>query len=86
MDTVILEVEKSQPRLLDLAGAADYLGISRSAIRQLVDSGQLSRVHLPSMRQAQGRLDRFLLDKADLDAIIELGKDRQGHRIDGDAS
>ena len=77
MKAVVFEVVKSEPRLLDLAGAAAYLGISRSAIRQLVDSGRLSRVQLPSVRQAQGRLDRFLLDKADLDAIVERAKDRQ---------
>ncbi len=54
MKAVVIEVEKSEPRLMDLTGAAAYLGISRSAIRQLVDSGQLARVHLPSVRHSQG--------------------------------
>ncbi len=76
MRAVVIDVEKSEPRLLDLTGAAAYLGISRSAIRQLVDSGQLGRVHLPSVRQSQGKLNRFLLDKLDLDAVIERSKDR----------
>ena len=76
MKQVFLEIEKSESRLLDLAGASLYLGISRSAIRQLVDSGQLSRVRLPSARLSRGRLDRFLLDKLDLDTIIEQCKDR----------
>jgi predicted DNA-binding transcriptional regulator AlpA len=75
MNAVVLDVEKSESRLLDLTAAAAYLGISRSAIRQLVDSGQLSRVHLPSSSEPHGRLDRFLLDKADLDAVIERGKE-----------
>jgi len=60
-------------------GAASYLGISRSAIRQLVGSGQLSRVQLPSLTQPYSRLDRFLLDKSDLDALIERGKERQSN-------
>ena len=76
MKAVMLDVEKAGPRLLDLNAAAAYLGISQSAIRQLVDSGQLSRVRLPAIRQPHGRLDRFLLDKADLDAVIERGKER----------
>ena len=77
MKAVMLDVEKAGPRLLDLNAAAAYLGISRSAIRQLVDSGQLSRVRLPALSQPNGRLDRFLLDKADLDAVIERSKERQ---------
>ena len=77
MKAVLLDVEKAEPRLLDLTAAAAYLGISRSAIRQLVDSGQLSRVRLPSPNEPHGRLDRFLLDKADLDAVIERGKESQ---------
>jgi predicted DNA-binding transcriptional regulator AlpA len=79
MKAVVFEIIKSEPRLLDLAGAAAYLGISRSAIRQMVDIGRLPRVQLPSVRQALGRLDRFLLDKADLDAIVERAKERQEH-------
>lgn len=77
MKAVVLDVERSEPRLLDLAAAAAYLGISRSAIRQLVDSQRLSRVRLPSLSKSQGTLDRFLLDKADLDAVIDQGKKRQ---------
>ncbi len=74
MKAVVIEVEKSEPRLLDLAAAAAYLSISRSAIRHLVDGGHLSRVHLPSIGRSQNRLDRFLIDKVDLDAIVERSK------------
>jgi hypothetical protein len=76
MTAFLVNVEKAEPRLLDLAGAAAYLGISRSAIRQLVDNGRLSRVHLPSLSQPDRSIDRFLLDKADLDAFIDRGKER----------
>ena len=59
MKAVMLDVEKAGPRLLDLNAAAAYLGISRSAIRQLVDSGHLSRVRLPALSQPHGRLDQI---------------------------
>jgi len=72
----LLDVDRSWPRLLDLGEAAAYLGISRSAVRQLVGHGQLSRVRLPGAGKVPGTLDRFLLDKHDLDAVIERGKTR----------
>jgi predicted DNA-binding transcriptional regulator AlpA len=77
MKAVILDVLKSEVRLLDLGNAATYLGISRSAVRQLVDSGQLSRVLLPSPRRPHETLDRFLVDKAEIDAFIERNKERE---------
>ena len=77
MEAVILDIQKAEPRPLDLGSAATYLGISRSAVRQLVDSGQLSRVLLPSPRRPQETLDRFLVDKAELDAFIERNKERE---------
>ena len=48
MKTTLLDIQKAEPRLLDLGSAANYLGVSRSIVRQLVDSGQISRVLLPS--------------------------------------
>jgi hypothetical protein len=73
MKAFVIEVEKSEPRLLDLAGAAAYLSISRSA--DLVNGGHLLRVKLPSIGLSPGRLDRFLVDKADLDAMVERSKE-----------
>ncbi len=75
MKAVVIEVEKSEPRLLDLAGAAAYLSISRSAVRHLVDGGHLARVHLASIGRSPARLDRFLLDRVDLDAIVVRSKE-----------
>ncbi len=75
MKAIVIEVEKSEPRLLDLAGAAAYLGISKSAVRHLVNGGHLSRVLLPPISLSQGRLDRFLVDKAELDAMVERSKE-----------
>jgi hypothetical protein len=77
MKPTVLDVQKAEPRLLDLSGAAAYLGVSKSRVRQLVDSGQLSRVLLPSPRRPHENLDRFLVDKTELDSLIERNKKRQ---------
>ncbi len=74
MKAIVIEIEKSTPRLLSLIDAAAYLSISRSAVRHLVNGGHLARVKLPSIGRSQGRLNRFLLDKADLDKIVERSK------------
>jgi hypothetical protein len=78
MKTTLLDIQKAGPRLLDLGSAAAYLGVSRSVVRQLVDSGQISRVLLPSPRRPHENLDRFLVDKTELDSLIERNKERQG--------
>jgi excisionase family DNA binding protein len=59
-------------RLLSLHGAADYLGLSYWAVRDLVHAGTLKPVRLPV---GSGReLRRVLLDRRDLDALIEGSK------------
>ena len=78
MKTTLLDIQKAEPRLLDLGSAATYLGVSRSIVRQLVDSGQISRVLLPSPRRPHESLDRFLVDKTELDSLIDRNKERQG--------
>ena len=84
MNAAGLNIQKPEPRLLDPTAAAAYLGFSRSAIRHLVESRRLSRVHLPGLSHPHGRLDGFLLDKADLDGVIERGKERLGTLNHGD--
>ncbi len=75
MKAIVIEIEKSTPRLLSIVDAAAYLGISRSAVRHLVNAGHLARVRLPGIGRACGRLNRFLLDKVDLDGIVERSKE-----------
>ena len=82
MKPIVLDVTKTEPRLLDLNGAAAYLGISRSAVRLLVDRGQVRRIHLPGLADSHIRLNRFLLDKADLDVIIERSKAGQSEETE----
>jgi len=55
------------PRLLDVAAAAEYLGVSRWTVRDLVERGSLARVALPGVR-------RLLFDRCDLDMLIEASR------------
>lgn len=48
------------PRLLDVAGAAPYLGVSPWAVRALLEAGRLPRVRLPVAGAIE--LRRVLLD------------------------
>ena len=60
------------PRLLDVDGAANYLGISTWTVRSMVDAGTLRPVRLPL--DGGRELRRLLLDRLDLDRVIEAGK------------
>lgn len=55
-----------EQRLLTVKQAAKYLGTSRGGVRRLVHSGKLEPI----------RLDKksWRLDRADLDAFVELSK------------
>jgi hypothetical protein len=61
------------PRLLDIAGAAAYLGgISPWTIRDLIANGTLKRVRVPLPNG--GELRRVLLDREDLDRLVTSWK------------
>jgi hypothetical protein len=77
MKAILLEVKAAEPRLLDLKSAANYLGISPSALRLLVDNGQISRVFLPNPRRPAENMDRFLVDRKELDQLIDRNKERE---------
>jgi excisionase family DNA binding protein len=61
------------PRLLDLEGAARYLAVSVWTVRDLLDAGRLPRVRLPGA--GTGGLRRVLLDREDLDHLVDQAKD-----------
>jgi hypothetical protein len=64
-------------RLLNLNQAAEYLGISYWSVRDLVQSGMLASVKLPSPRARDGRtIRRTLIDRQDLDLLVEQWKER----------
>ncbi len=54
-------------RLLGVADAAAYLGVSARAVWRLLGQGALQRVELPGTR-------RVLLDVEDLNALVEASK------------
>lgn len=64
------------PRLLSVEAAAQYLSVSSWSIRDYVASGRLPAVQLPAPR-GQGRtIRRVLIDRADLDALVDRWKER----------
>jgi len=70
--------EVADRRLLDLHGAAAYLGVSYWTVRDLVFAGELPSVKLPSPRARDGRrIRRTLIDREDLDRLIERWKERE---------
>jgi hypothetical protein len=66
-------------RLLSLRQAARYLGVSFWSVRDYVLAGALPAVTLPPLRARPGErprtsLRRVLIDRTDLDALIEARK------------
>lgn len=55
-------------RLLGLDAAATYLDTTQRSIRRLIERGVLRAVQIPTLR-------RVLLDRQDLDRLIEAGKE-----------
>ena len=74
------------PRLLSLEQASLYLGLSVEVVRELINSGQLAPVRVPrpdTNRMHRGgpvsdTLRRLLLDRAALDALVEVWKSEGG--------
>lgn len=71
------------PRLLDIHLAAQYLSIGESTVRDYIADRILQPVELPgsTLRDKAGniiahskarRISKILIDKADLDALIDL--------------
>jgi predicted site-specific integrase-resolvase len=63
------------PRLLSLAEAAVYLGMSYWTVRDYVLQGLVPTVTMPGLRPKQGdrpkqTLRRVLIDREDLDAFV----------------
>lgn len=75
----------SQPRLMNLHDAADYLGLSYWTLRDYIADGLIPRVNLPcSRRRRKGGIvvrragdieaRRIYVDRADLDLLVERCK------------
>jgi excisionase family DNA binding protein len=64
---------KGEQRLMGANEAAKYLGISYWTLRDLVWSNALPMVRLPN--KSGGTCRRILIDKCDLDLLIEKSKE-----------
>lgn len=62
-----------QARLLDLHGAATYLGLSAWTIRDLEAAKILPRIRIPLPNHLE--LRKVLFDRVDLDRLIDSWKD-----------
>jgi hypothetical protein len=58
-----------RPRLLSREATAVYLSTTARTVDRLVDKGLLSPVRLPGLR-------RVFFDRLDLDALVDMGKNR----------
>jgi len=68
---------EEEPRVLNLRAGAKYLGISYWSLRDLVLAGHVPAVRLPCPRARDGRMmRRLLVDRRDLDALIERSRER----------
>ena len=61
-------------RLLNLSQAAAYLGVSYWTVRDLVANGTLPRVALPGVPSEARSVRRVLIDRGDLDRLIDRSK------------
>ncbi len=64
---------KGEQRLMNANEAAKYLGLGYWTLRELIWSGAIPMVQLPNKKG--GRLRRILVDKGDLDRLIERSKE-----------
>ena len=68
-------------RLMSLHQMSAYLAISYAAARELVIYGHVPSVRLPSPRAIDGRrMNRLLVDVADLDTFIEKHRYSEAQR------
>ena len=71
----------SDRRCLGRTDAARYLGVSTASIDRLIDVGKLPVVRLPVARRREGvkvGVGRsVLIDRRDLDRLIDASKDRR---------
>lgn len=71
--TVEIPTSQDARRFLDVAGAADYLSVSKSTILRLAKAGTLRSCRpAGTVREGRGRLVRF--DRQDLDAYMNSRK------------
>lgn len=78
MQRVKQQIKTDEPRCMNLKSAARYSGISYHSLRLMALNGVLPLVELPGLT-GKGQLRRLLIEKADLDELINRSK-RKGMR------
>ena len=63
-------LENPERRLLGAEQAATYMGVAPPTLKRLIAKGVVNVVQIPGLR-------RVLIDKQDLDALVESGKLQQ---------
>ena len=75
------EAQSYGPRLLGRVEAAHYLGVSTASVDRLIDAQQLPVVRLPVANRRDGLKvgvgRSVLIDRRDLDRLIDASKDRR---------
>jgi excisionase family DNA binding protein len=72
-------------RLYNVRQAALYLNVSAWTIRDLIASGHLPRIALPSLHHSGEMMRRVLIDRADLDQLIERFKEGPARQTEAPA-
>jgi hypothetical protein len=74
----VLKTVAPAARLLNLRAAGTYIGVSYWTMRDLVNAGMLPVVRFPVPRAKDGRtIRRVLIDREDLDRMIEANKETE---------
>jgi excisionase family DNA binding protein len=69
-------VSAQEPRLMGLEEAAGYLGLDPRSVLRLMDRGLLKPVRIEGLR-------RVLLDRRDLDRLVDLSKGQNVVEVGG---
>ena len=62
--------------LWSLKQMADFLGVTTWTARRIVLSGQVPVVRLPSANSSTGILRRILVDRRDVERLVDVSKER----------
>lgn len=68
-----MSIQEVRPRLLNICGAANYLGVSSRTIERYIEEGVLKTVRLPHPISKNEFLARTLIEREALDALISAG-------------
>lgn len=71
----------NESRLLDISQSAEYLGLSVEAVKSYIKLRFIVPVPMPSCRSRNKKMRRVLIDRYDLDRLIDAQKVSNGKRV-----